>query len=155
MKKIIMFMSGLMMAFSFSAQSAETKTLSQQVFEDQHAVPVSLSVTTQWLIFSHDKQGGEWVRQALTELGIENLEARGGLYVADVSGMPSLITKWFALPKMQKYPFRIGLDTSGELTSDWPKVDSTVTLMRLNGLDVTEQVKASSGEQVKAFLAAF
>lgn len=155
MKKIIMFMSGLMMAFSFNVQSAPTKTLSQQVFEDQHAAPVSLSVTTQWLIFSHDKQGGEWVRQALTELGIEDLEARGGLYVADVSGMPSLITKWFALPKMQKYPFRIGLDTSGDLTSDWPKTDSTVTLMRLNGLDVIEQVKATSGEQVKAFLAAF
>lgn len=155
MKKIIMFVSGFMMAMSFSVVNAETTTLSQQVFEDQHAENISLSVTTQWLIFSHDKQGGEWVRDALTELNIDNLEARGGLYVADVSGMPAIITKWFALPKMQKYPFRIALDTSGELTKDWPRKDSTVTLVRLNGLEVIEQVKANSSEQVKAFLAAF
>lgn len=155
MKKIIIFMSGLIMALSLSAQSAETKTLSQQVFEDQHGAPLSLSVSTQWLIFAHDKQGGEWVKQALIELGIADLEARGGLYVADISGMPALIIKWFALPKAQSFPFRIAFDTSGELTADWPREDSTVSLMRLNSLNVTEQVNATSAEQIKAFLAAY
>lgn len=155
MKKIITFVSVLMMSLSLSAQSAETKTLSQQLFEDQHSENLSLSVSTQWLIFSHDKQGGEWVRDALTELNIDNLEARGGLYVADVSGMPTIITKLFAMPKMQKYPFRIALDKTGEITADWPRKESTVTLVRLNGLEVIEQVKANSPEQVKAFLAAF
>ncbi|HEY9018055.1 hypothetical protein [Thiomicrospira sp.] len=155
MKKIMLWMMSVMMAANVSLVNAESIKLSQQVFEDQHAENLSLSVTTQWLILSHDKQGGEWVRDALTELNIDNLEARGGLYVADVSGMPAIITKWFALPKMQQYPFRIALDTSGELTADWPRQEATVTLIRLNGLEVIEQVKANNPEQVKAFLAAF
>ena len=145
----------VMMVSNINLANAESIKLSQHVFEDQYAEKLSLSVTTQWLIFSHDKQGGEWVRDALNELNIDNLEARGGLYVADVSAMPALITKWFALPKMQQYPFRVALDMSGELTANWPRQESTVTLIRLNGLEVIEQVKANNPEQVKAFLAAF
>ena len=40
--------------------------------------------------------------------GKENiLEKNSAVYVADISGMPSLISKFIALPKMKKYPFSV------------------------------------------------
>ena len=35
------------------------------------------------------------------------LEKNSAVYVADISGMPSLISKFIALPKMKKYPFSV------------------------------------------------
>jgi hypothetical protein len=134
---------------------AQAQEFKPQVFEDQFGEPISLSASTQWLVFSYDKTGGDWVKQALVDLQINDIEARGGLYVADVSAMPSVITKLFALPKMRNYEFKMALDMSGDLTKDWPRTEGTVTLMRLNGLTVVEKTQANSPEQVKAFLSAF
>lgn len=155
MKKMIIMVATLAWLLSFNVAKAEIGVLTPQVFEDQHGQPISLSVTTQWLIFSHNKAGGSWVKQALNDLDITDIEVRGGLYVADTSAMPGIITKLFALPKMKNYDFRIALDNTGELTSDWPKSPDTVTLLRLDGLQITEQLQAMRLEQVKAFLAAF
>lgn len=149
MKKSLAFV--LMMFFSV----VYAEELKPQVFEDQFGETISLSASTQWLVFSYDKSGGEWVKDALKTLNMTDLEARGGLYVADISAMPGLITKLFALPKMKKYEFKIALDRSGDVTKDWPRNEGTVTLMRLNGLNIVEKTQANSADQVKAFLSAF
>lgn len=145
----------MLFAIGAQAQTAEKQTLQNYTFEDQFAQPVILSVSTQWLVFSHDKSGGDWVKQALNEMEFTDLEARGGIYVADISAMPSLITRMFALPKMREYSFRMALDREGKPTADWPRIDGTVTLMRLNNLEVVQLTQANSVEQIKAFLAAF
>lgn len=142
---------GLMLSMGL----VQAQTLEKATFEDQHGESLALTPTTQWMVFSYDKSGGDWVRQAFDDLSLMDIETRGGLYVADISAMPGIITSLFALPKMRKYDFRIALDRSGELTANWPKQEGTVSLMRLNGLDVIEITYANSPEQIKSFLAAY
>lgn len=145
----------MVFAMGAQAQSLQKQTLQKHTFEDQFAQPMMLSVSTQWLVFSYDKSGGDWVKQAFNEMQFTDLEARGGIYVADVSAMPSLITRMFALPKMREYPFRVALDLEGKSTADWSRTEGAVTLMRLNNLEIVQLTQANSVEQIKAFLAAF
>lgn len=147
-----LFLGFLLFALAFKVNA---QTLSVTTFEDQFSEAMVLDENTQWVVFSFDKTGGDWVHEALTELAIEDIAQLQGLYVADISAMPGIITRMFALPKMRKYDYKLALDLSGELTQDWPQTDGTVTLMKLDGLKVTEMKKVNQPEQIKAFIAQF
>ena len=126
--------------------------LSAHVFKDQWDKPAKLDTTVQWVIFSHHKDGNEWVRDALNELGIKNLAERHWLYVADISGMPSLITKIFALPKMRKYAFSIAISYDEENTENWPEKEDTVSVYKLNNLKIVEAKTFPSKMALEDFL---
>lgn len=153
MKKLLVLLSFSWLVFSLNNVNANE--VQAQIFYDQHDNPMNLSATTQWIIFSHDKDGGNWVKEALTELDITNLEGRGGIYLADISKMPSLVTKLFAMPKMKKYEFRMALDKTGELSESFPRIDSRVALIKLDSLKITEVIQAKSADEIKAFLTAY
>ena len=150
----IKFISWLFGLFIIVA-TAQAQSLSPQQFEDQFAEPISLDHNTKWLIFSHDKDGGDWVKQSLEGTGLSDLASKNAIYVSDISKMPSIITKMFALPKMKKYAFKMALDKTGEATANWPKQASTVTLMQLNNLSVVEVIHANRTEQIEAFIKRF
>lgn len=135
--------------------SAQAQTLEAQTFEDQFGEQVSVTAQTQWVVFAYDKVGGDWVKDALIELNMTDLAAKNGVYVSDISAMPGLVTRMFALPKMRDYAFKIALDRDGKATAAWPRTEGTVTLMRLDAFNVVELKQANSPEQVKAFVAQF
>lgn len=135
-----------LMLLALGAQAAEIKSLPAHTFEDQWAKPQNLNEQTQWVILSTHKAGGEWVKKALGELQINDMAARNWLYVADVSAMPSLITRFVAIPNMQDYAFSIALEKEGEVTANWPKQPETVSVYKLNKLQI-EEVHALDSEQ--------
>lgn len=126
--------------------------LSAHTFKNQWDKPVKLDASVKWLIFSHHKAGGEWVRDAFNELGIKDLPARQWLYVADISGMPSFVTKLFALPKMRKYAFPIALSYDEENTENWPEKEDTVSVYKLNNLKIVESKTLPSKMALEDFL---
>lgn len=126
--------------------------LSAHEFKDQWDKPAKLDNTVQWLIFSHHKDGNEWVRDAFNELNIKNLADRHWLYVADISGMPSFVTKLFALPKMQKYAFPIALSYDEENTENWPEKEDTVSVYKLDNLKIIEAKTFPSQMALEDFL---
>jgi len=130
---------------------AEQK-LNPTVFMDQWDQPQSLTSDVQWVIFSTTKDGGNWVKTQLEEMGIENLKAKKWMYVADVSQMPSLITKFMAIPKMQDYKFSIALEREGDVTADWPKQEDAVNIYKLNALTIEEVHTLTTKESVAAFI---
>ncbi|CAM3126279.1 hypothetical protein [Moritella viscosa] len=74
---------------------------------DQFDQVHTIKADTQNIIVAGDKDTSSIIRDFLLAQDKGFLAAHQAYYVADISGMPSLISKFFALPKMRKYPFSI------------------------------------------------
>lgn len=73
-------------------------------FEQTHTVDAN----TKTILFSATKDESATIRDFVNEKGkTEFLTSNNIAYIADITGMPSLITKFFAMPKMKKYEFPI------------------------------------------------
>ncbi len=67
-------------------------------------------------------------------------------YVADISGMPSLIAKFFALPKMKDYPFSVLL-VDEEQTKAFTKKEDNITVYTVTNGKISDikYVKDAAG----------
>lgn len=121
--------------------------------EDQHGEIGAVDDSTRVVLFSRDMDGGKLLQAALTDVEASFLDESHVVYVSDISGMPSLVARLFALPKMRKRPYRMLLDRTGDATSRLPDVDAKATLIFLQSLriervehvDDTEKIRASLG----------
>jgi NADPH-dependent ferric siderophore reductase len=75
------------------------------------------------------------------------MSRNGAVYVADVSSMPAIITRLFALPKMRERPYRIMLADSTDSVSFLPRQPHAVTVIRLrdNKLASIDYVSTEAG----------
>ncbi len=122
--------------------------------DDQHGHSARVDERVRLLVVSRDMQGGNVVKAALSDADQAFLEARDAVYVADVSRMPAMITRLFALPRMRQRPYRILLDRDGSVTHDVPCDAGEATVIRLDRLRVTEIVPARSAEALRQAIAA-
>ena len=117
--------------------------------KDQHEKVQTIDNNTKLILFASDKNTSDLLRDYLLPLSQnENiLEKNSAVYVADISGMPSLISKFIALPKMKKYPFSILLldDTNKEL---FTKEDGKIIVYSLEDGKVTKIEKISTTEEL-------
>ncbi|NKF51237.1 hypothetical protein G3R49_11795 [Shewanella sp. WXL01] len=124
--------------------------LAALALNDQFEKPLQLEEQTQYLLFSKDMAGGEVVQEALTE---NPVAASGKLvYFADISGMPSLIARFVAIPKMQDYDFVLGLDREGEVTASLPVEEKAATLIELDNFKVKSVSFFESADELKQAL---
>ncbi len=115
---------------------------------ETHAVPGEARV----VLFTVDKAAGEVVTEAFGETEPGTLERAGIAYLADISGMPGLITKMFALPKMRDYPFRVlTLREEGE-GADLPRREDRVSIIRLEAGRIAGVEYTDSAEDLRALL---
>lgn len=128
-------------------------TIAAIALEDQHGQPGGVDATTRGILLSRDMDGGGLVREALAEDGAAQLERAGAVYVADVHGMPGLIRRMVALPRMRGRPYRVLVDTDGAPTAVLPSVPGKATWLRLDGLRVVEIRFLSSADEVRQALA--
>jgi len=106
--------------------------------EDQFGVVHTVDESVRAIVFAREMEGGEIVKEALVEVGAVLLAEADAVYVADVSGMPSLIRRMFALPKMRKRDYRVLLDTEGSITADFPGREGEATLIQLDASRVSD-----------------
>ena len=65
--------------------------------------------------------------------------ARGELvYLADISGMPSLISNMVAIPKMQDYAYPVWLDREGDTAQGLPTQEGQVSLIKIEQGTMTQ-----------------
>lgn len=131
---------------------AKAQTLNTIQFEDQHGTPIALNESVTWMIFSHHNDGAKLVKEAIDRAGLTDFAQYNGLYVADISRMPALVTRLFAMPAMRKYEFTMALDPDGDLSQGLPREAEQVTLVKLDNLNVVEQSYASSVDEILAFI---
>ena len=127
-------------------------TITPFSIQDQHDRPARIGPEVRIMFLTRDMEAGRLVREALAERDQAFLDARSAVYVADVSRMPALITRTFALPGMRRRTYRMLLDHDGSLTRDVPYVKGKVTVVRLDGLRVTEVAHVASAAELTAAL---
>ena len=134
--------------FTMSAVAYAQQTLVPAEFLDQWEKPQALNADTKWVIFTSTKEAGKWVKETLETMQVEDMAAKQWLYVADISGMPSLITKFMAIPKMQDYKFPIALEREGDITQAWPKQEDAVNVYKMDGLTIQKVYALTSEPEV-------
>lgn len=121
--------------------------------KDQFDKVHTLNSDVKTILFASDKGTSDMLRDYLLPLSEKEnvLEKNGAVYVADISGMPSLISKFIALPKMKKYPFSILLlDDSNK--ENFVKEDGKIIVYSLENEKVVKIDKISTKEELANFI---
>lgn len=100
---------------------------------DQHDTLRTTLSASRFLLFSADKDGSNLTDEVLEGQTGETLERAGLCYVADISGMPSMVTKMFAMPKLRKRPYPVLLGRTAEDTMTLPRQAGRVTVIDIDG----------------------
>ncbi len=105
MKLIISFI--LLITSLFSQGFEKNGKLNHFSLPDQFNKMHTVSDDTQTLIVSFEKDTGKMVNEFLASKESDFLQKHHAVFIANISGMPSIITKLFALPKMRDYKHTI------------------------------------------------
>lgn len=104
--------------------------------KDQHGKLHKVGKTIRLVLFTTDKKGKNVISNAIDNKAKDYLTKNNTVYVADISGMPKLIAKLFALPKMRKLQYSILLDKGPSVTKDFPSKPNEVTLIYMDRLNI-------------------
>ena len=105
---------------------------------DQNEVPHRIDESVRIIFFAREMEGGAVIRALLDKEGPKYLAKHRGLYVADISAMPTMIARLVAIPKMRRErPYPTLLDRDGTTTAPFPAQEGRVTVMALDKLRVT------------------
>ena len=111
-------------------------------FEKKHTVNSDI----QTIIFSSEKDTSAALNEFLASKEKGFLEANKTVFIADISGMPSVISYLFALPKMKKYNYNVLL-IEEEGDKRFLKQEEKLTVYKLENGVVTS-VEYVSGKDV-------
>ncbi len=104
-------------------------------FDKKHTVDAKVKT----IIVSYEKDTSAKINEFLSKKKKGFLEANSTVFIADVSGMPSFVTKWFALPKMKKYNYNVLL-IYDEKDTRFLKKEERLTVYKIeNGLVTSVQ----------------
>ena len=81
------------------------------------------------IILSFEKDVSAGIKTFLDTQDKNFLVDNNVLYISDISGMPSLITSWFAIPKMKKFDFKVALIYDEDEGKVLNRQDEKVTVM--------------------------
>lgn len=105
MKKLLLI---LMFSIAGFAQTLNIgDALPTITLEDQFEKTHTVSTQSKRIIVAYDKSMSDILKEFLLNKEGDFLKKNQTVYIGDISGMPYLISRFFAIPKMQKYPFSI------------------------------------------------
>tara|TARA_B100001063_G_scaffold246903_1_gene288419 strand:- start:1523 stop:1975 length:453 start_codon:yes stop_codon:yes gene_type:complete len=114
-------------------------------FEKMHKI----SADTKTILVAESRGTSVIVREYLLSKDTNFLETNKTQYIADISGMPSLISKFIALPKMKKYPFPILL-VDEEQSKSFTTQDDKITVYTLTDGKVSDVKFIETTEELDA-----
>lgn len=115
-------------------------------FEKEHTLDGSIKT----IIFSASKDEASVIRDVINAKGkAEFLTSNSVAYVADITAMPSLITKFFAMPKMKKYEFPI-LFIDEENKDIFPVKEEMISVISVENGKVTDIKYVKTAEELTA-----
>lgn len=102
----IIFIS-LFTMYLFSNDFKVNKEITNFSLTDQFDKIHTVSSDVKTIIVSFEKETGAVINEFLSTKEVDFLEKNKAIFIANISGMPSIITSMFALPKMRKYKHTI------------------------------------------------
>lgn len=129
-----------MLCAAFSHAQAETWTEGRVIeplsLADQHGRAHGIDTSVHAVLFSRDMDGGAVLKQALGDDGDTLLARSAAVYVADMSGMPSMIRSLFAMPALRRRGYLVLVDRDGNVTTELPSEKAKGTLVVLDALHI-------------------
>lgn len=116
----------------FSQDIERLSDLNQFSFEDAYEQTVTMPNDTKLVLISFDQKGNTIASEYLNKQTSNFLNQNHLIYIGDIHKMPSLITKLFARPKMQKYNFTIYLFNQEGLDKIIPYRKGKVTILEFD-----------------------
>ena len=84
-----------------------SKTLAGLTLNDQHEKTHTLKASTKKVIFAFSKDVGHSCNDFFVTKDATYLESNSAIFIADVSGAPSLIRSMFIMPGLQEFKHRV------------------------------------------------
>ena len=123
-----------------------TLTIKDQ-FEKDNIVDENIKT----IIFSATKTENTTIKEFLQSKDKELLATNKAVYVADITGMPSLITKFVAMPKMKNYSFSILLIDEANKTL-FPVKEDMISIISLENGKVIDIKYIKTAAELGEFL---
>lgn len=114
-------------------------------FEKEHVVDSTIKT----IIFSASKDESTTIKNFLNTKDKDFLANNHIAYVADITGMPSLISKFIALPKMRDYSFPILL-IDEDNKALFPVEEDKITIISLENSKITDVKYIKTAEDLAA-----
>ena len=118
----------------------------------QHGKPIKISKDIKTLLFAVEKAPSKLINTFLMKQDAAYLLNKKAYFVADISGMPSIITKMFAIPKMKKRPYDILLAKNAAQVAYIPRKKEFVTVVKVTAGKVTTIMFLNKAEQLASTL---
>jgi hypothetical protein len=100
-------------------------------FEKEHQV----TTKDRLLILAFEKDVAGQIKEYLETKPKGFLDKNHAKYISDISHMPSMVTSWFAIPKMKKYPFSIML-IYDEFGKEFGRQEGKITIYRIQNYKI-------------------
>jgi len=128
MKKLLLLLT--LSIFAIANPMKVGDTLANITLQDQFETKQTVANDTKTILVAYDKDISSLLKEFLLAKEGDFLSANNAVYIGDIRGMPSLISRFFAIPKMKKYPFEIlFLDETHEKLLD--KKEEMITVYKL------------------------
>ncbi len=124
--------------------------------KDQHDKPVAIPADTRWVLFSAEKAVSDMVGSVLSAEPAGVMGRAHLVYVADLSAMPAMMTRMFALPKLRELPYSIALVRDAAdvaQVADLPRQPGAATLLRLDNGRIAQVTAVGNAADLRAALA--
>ena len=136
-----------------SAQALESgERLAPWTLSDQFDAPYTLNDDLRILLVARSMDGAKLLDAALEGRPKGYLEARRALFVADISRMPGLIGKLFAIPAMRDYSYRVLLDREAQVVPQYAAPEQGVLWLQLEQGVLRERRTFSDADSLRAAL---
>lgn len=107
------------------------ETVALQGIEDQHGQAFNHQDSMKALLFVDGMDAKKIAQDSLKTIDTACMDDGKLVYLANISGMPSLISTLIAVPKMRKYPYSIWLDKEGDISEKLPQKEDQVSLLKI------------------------
>ena len=139
---------------SLTSEITVGKKIQNVTINDQFDKPISLTSKTKKIIFVFKKASGHTVRNFLDSKPDDYLANKNVAFIADISGMPSIIASMFAIPDLQKHKYPVMLIKDEDAAKKYKneKYEDYITIVSLNNFRITSITLVSTAEQLEKIL---
>ncbi len=120
---------------------------------DQHGKAIEVKAGPEHALISFEMAVAKSANKQFEALGANYLPTSKAIYIASIHGMPK-IGRFFAMPKMRKYPHQIILADAEGLLDPFPQKKGHVTVLNLDQKGTIKGIQYWDPEKqkVEAFL---
>ncbi|PIE44257.1 MAG: hypothetical protein CSA50_01365 [Gammaproteobacteria bacterium] len=142
---LVLLLSFTLLSGTLHAGPGAGQPFPKLTLKDQFENPHSITKTDKLILISFDREVSDVVNEFLATQPKIFLDRHHARYISDISAMPGIVTKLFAIPKMKDYNYLLMLATEAEFKAQFDHQQGKLTVYHLEDgvIESIEFVEAS------------